>query len=117
MGVACKTPAAATIGLVFELKAEGQEEGDHAFDKCFAIAKQLKVGRFILKINRDSPVFAGLASGIVHGSSSGQMVGAADDPKWRNTCTIARRSRRAEVPHHEIQWNVGAICAETYGSE
>jgi hypothetical protein len=106
MGVACKTPATAPSGLVFELKAEGQEEGDHAFDKGFAIAKQLKVGRFMLKINRDSPVFAGLASGIVHGSSSGQRVGAADDPKWRNTCTIARRSRRAEVPHHEIRWNV-----------
>jgi len=106
MGVACKTPTAATRGLVFELKAEGQDEGDHAFDKCFAIAKQLKVGRFMLKINRDSPVFAGLASCIVHGSSSGQMVGAADDPKWRDTCIIARRSRRAEGPHHEIRWNV-----------
>jgi hypothetical protein len=85
---------------VFELKAEGQDEGDHEFDKCLTIAKQLKVGRFILKINRDGSVFAGLAGCIVHGSSSGPMVGAADDPKWRNTCIISRRSRRAEVPHH-----------------
>src|SRR5205807_2845074 len=43
-------------------------------------------------------------------SSSGQMVGAADDLKWRKTCTISRRSRRAEVkfrrtqyPHHKNQ--------------
>jgi hypothetical protein len=85
---------------VFELKAEGQDEGDHEFDKGLAITKQLKVGRFMLKINRDGPVFAGLAGCIVHGTSSGQMVGTADDPKWRNTGTISRRSRRAEVPHH-----------------
>jgi hypothetical protein len=100
MRVARQTSATATSGLVFELKAKGQEKGEHAFDKGLAIAKQLKVGRFILKINRDGPVFTGLAGCIVHGSSSGQMVGAADDPKWRNTCTISRRSRRAEVPHH-----------------
>src|SRR5262249_32377140 len=80
-------------------------------DKGLAIAKQLKVGRFILKIHRDGSVFAGLASCIVHSSSSGQMVGAADDPKWRNTCTIARRSRRAEVPPHEIRWNVVRVTS------
>jgi hypothetical protein len=51
----------------------------------------LKIGRFILKINRDGPVFSGLAGRVLHGSSSGQMVGIADDPKWRNTHTISRR--------------------------
>src|SRR5262245_27932575 len=88
MRMARQASATATSGLVFEQKAEGQDEGDHEFDKGLAIAKQLKVGRFMLKINRDGPVFAGLADCIVHGSSSGPMVGAADDPKWRNTCTI-----------------------------
>src|SRR5215813_12624448 len=106
MRVSRHTSATATSGLVFELKAKGQDEGDHEFDKGLAIAKQLKVGRFMLKINRDGAVFTGLAGGIVHGSSSGQMVAAADDPKWRDTCTISRKSRRAEVPHHEIRWNV-----------
>ncbi|HEX6826892.1 MAG TPA: hypothetical protein VF077_11305 [Nitrospiraceae bacterium] len=67
---------------MFELKAEGQDEGDHEFDKGLAITKQLKGGRFMLKINRDGPVFAGLVSGIAHGSPSGQMVGAIDDPRW-----------------------------------
>src|SRR5438270_1190437 len=100
MRVARQAPTAVTGCLVEELKAKREHEGDHAFDKCLAIAKQLKVSRFILKINRDGPVFAGLAGCIVHGSSSGQMVGAADDLKWRKTCTISRRSRRAEVPHH-----------------
>ena len=33
----------------------------HAFDKRLAIAQELKVGRFILKIDSDGAVFAGLA--------------------------------------------------------
>ena len=33
-----------------ELKAEGQEKGEDAFDKRFAIAKQLIIGRFVLKV-------------------------------------------------------------------
>jgi len=53
-----------------ELKADGQDEGEHPFDKGFTIAKQLNVGRFILKIDRDGPIFAGLASGVSHGSPS-----------------------------------------------
>jgi hypothetical protein len=43
---------------VGELKAEGQEKGEDAFDKRLAIAKQLKVGGFILEINSDSAVFS-----------------------------------------------------------
>ena len=82
MRVARQAPAAATGRLVFELKAQGQEKGEHAFDKRLAIAKQLKVGRFVLKIDGDGPVFAGLAGGVAHGSPSGQMVVAADDPRW-----------------------------------
>ena len=35
-------------------------KGEHAFDKRLAIAKQLKVGRFVLKIDGDGAVFAGL---------------------------------------------------------
>src|SRR5262249_29600087 len=60
MRVAGETPSTATARLVCELKAEGEEESAHAFDKRLAIAKQLKVSRFILKINGDSPVFAWL---------------------------------------------------------
>jgi hypothetical protein len=82
MGVAGQAPAAATGRLVGELKAKGQEKGEDAFDKRLAIAKQLKVGGFILEINGEGPVFAGLASGVAHGSSSGQMVIADDDPRW-----------------------------------
>ncbi len=85
MRVARQAPAAVTRRLVCELKAEGQEKGKDAFDKRRAIAKQLKVGGFILEINGEGAVFASLASGIAHGSSSGQMVGATDDPRWGKT--------------------------------
>jgi hypothetical protein len=82
MRVARQAPAAVTRRLVCELKAEGQEKGEDTFDKRLAVAKQLKVGSFMLEINGEGPVFAGLASGVTHGSSSGQMVGADDDPRW-----------------------------------
>src|SRR5262245_61813134 len=59
MRVARQASATTTHRLVFQLKAKGQDACDHKFDKRLAIAQQLQVGRFILKINRDSPVFAG----------------------------------------------------------
>jgi hypothetical protein len=82
MRVAGETPAPATGRLVYELKAEGEEESAHEFDKRLAIAKQLKVGRFMLKINSDGSVFAGLTDGMAHGSPSGQMIVADDDLRW-----------------------------------
>jgi len=82
MRVTRQAPAAVTGRLVLELKSDGQDERHHQVNKGLAVAKQLKVGRFMLKIDGDGPVFAGLASGVSHGSPSGQMVVAADDPRW-----------------------------------
>jgi hypothetical protein len=76
--VARQAPATATGRLMFELKTDGQDERQHAFDKRLAVAKQLQGGRFILNIDGIGPVFAGLAGCVSHGSSSGQMVGATD---------------------------------------
>ena len=56
MGVAGETPTAVTRGLVGELKADRQDEGQHTFDKGLPIAQELKVGRFVLKINGDGAV-------------------------------------------------------------
>jgi len=75
---------------VFQLQAQGQHEGEYAFDKRFAIAKQPIVGRFVLKVDGNGPVFAGLTGGVAHGSSSGQIVDVADDPRWGNACPSAR---------------------------
>jgi hypothetical protein len=80
MGVTWQAPSPITGRLVFQLKAEGEEERQHPFEKRLAVAKQLKVGRFMLKIDRDGPIFAGLAGFVSHGSPSSQMVVAADDP-------------------------------------
>src|SRR5215475_9808928 len=89
-----------------QLKAQGEDEREYQFDKCLAVVKELDVGRFIVEIDGDGAVVATLVGRVSHGSSSGQMVRAADDPTWRNTCTITRGSRRVEACHHEIRWNV-----------
>jgi hypothetical protein len=61
-------------------KAEGEEKGEDAFDKRLTVAKEPKIGGFVLKIDSDGPIFTGLACGGSHGSSSGQMVDAAISP-------------------------------------
>src|SRR5262245_35226087 len=82
MGVARQAPTAATGRLVCQLQAKSQEKDEHAFDKRFAIAQELKIGGFVVKIDGNGPIYAGLVSGIAHGSPSGQIVGATDDPRW-----------------------------------
>src|SRR5262249_6552532 len=49
MGGTREALATATGGLVEELKAQGQDKGEDAFDKRPALAKQLHVGGFIWK--------------------------------------------------------------------
>ncbi len=81
MGVACQAPAAATGRLVCELQAEGEYERQHTFEKRLAVAQQLKVGRFVLKINGDGPVFASWFGGLAHVSPPVQIVvGAHETP-------------------------------------
>src|SRR5262249_30160180 len=77
--VAREASTAATSRLVFELKAQGHHEGKDTLEQGFAIMTQPHVGGFILEIDGDCPVFAGLASGVAHGSPSGAMVDADDD--------------------------------------
>jgi hypothetical protein len=57
MGMAGQAPAAVTGRFMCELKAKGQEKGEDPLDKGLRVAKQLKVGGFILKINGDGAVF------------------------------------------------------------
>ena len=106
MRVTGQAAARAATGFMCELEAEGEEEGEDAFDKRFAIAKQLIIGRFVLKVDGDGPVFTGLADGVAHGSSSGQMVGMADDPTWGNACPIARGWGR----RRGVTTKLGGMC-------
>src|SRR5262249_30493544 len=81
MGVTRQAPAPATGGFVFQLKAEGHEEGEDRFEEGLAITQQLEVDRFAPEIDSDGTVIAGLAGGVAHGSSSRQRVNSADDPR------------------------------------
>jgi hypothetical protein len=99
MRVAGQTPAAPTGRLMLELKAQGEEKGEDELDKRPTVVKELNVSRFIVEIDGDGAVVASLVDRVSHGSSLGQIVSAADDPKWRHTCTISRGSRRVEACH------------------
>ena len=67
-------PAPATGGFVFQLKAEGHDEGEDTFEERLAITQQLEVGRFAPEIDGDGAVIASLAGRVAHESSSRQMV-------------------------------------------
>jgi hypothetical protein len=63
---------------VCQLKADGEDERHHPFDKGFAVAKQLKVGRFIMEIDGDSVVLPRLCGCCAQGvtpRSSGVVSG------------------------------------------
>jgi hypothetical protein len=64
---------------MFELQAQGEEKGEDTLEKCLASTKQLKVGRFVLEIDGDSPIFAGLAGWFLPGSPSRHWVFAVYD--------------------------------------
>ena len=63
MRVARETSTPTTGRFVFQLKAEGHDEGKDTFEERLAIVKQLYVGRFVLKVDGDGPV--GVCSGYV----------------------------------------------------
>src|SRR5262249_39696974 len=70
MGVTREAPAAVTGRLMEQLRAQGQEKGEDAFNKRLPVIKQAEVGGFVVKIDSDGPVFAGLGGGITHGHPS-----------------------------------------------
>src|SRR5262245_29661511 len=70
MGVARQASAPTTGGFMFQLKAEGHDEGEDAFEERLAIVQQLDVRRFTPEINGDGAVFAGPAGRVAHGYPS-----------------------------------------------
>jgi hypothetical protein len=82
MGVARQAPTAATGRLVLELKAEGQKKSKDTFDKRLAVAKELKIGRLVLKINGDSPVVAGRFGCCAHVLPPGRQVSSVQETPW-----------------------------------
>jgi len=66
MRVARQASAAATGGFVFELKAEGHNEGEDTFEERLTIAKQLEVHRFASEIDGDGGIFSRRLSRCTH---------------------------------------------------
>jgi hypothetical protein len=66
MGVTGQAPAVATGGFVFQLKAEGHDEGEDTFEARLPIAKQLEVHRFASEIDGDGAVFSRRLSRCAH---------------------------------------------------
>ena len=58
VGVADQTPTLAAAGLVDELKAKRENEGEDELDKRFGVAQEGKVGRLIVEVDGDRTVFA-----------------------------------------------------------
>ena len=58
MGVTCQVPSSITGRLVLQLKAEGEEERQHTFEKRLALVTKLKIGLLVPKINGDGPLFS-----------------------------------------------------------
>src|SRR5262245_34457251 len=95
MRVARQASAPATGGLVCELKAEGQEEGENEFDKGLAITKQLKVGRFVLKIDGDSAIVSRRFGRCVHVSP--QVVRFRKRMRHDGSNTLRSQDHREEL--------------------
>ncbi len=92
MGVTREAPTTATGGLVKELKAQGQDTGEDAFDKRPAIAKQLNVGGFILEVDGDGTVYARRFGRCAHVSPLGHQVSQAEETSWGERVEISRLS-------------------------
>jgi hypothetical protein len=58
MRVTCQTPTSAAGGLVFQLKADREDECQGTLEKRLAVSQQAAVGGFVSKINGDGPVFS-----------------------------------------------------------
>ena len=71
MGVARQAPASTTGGLMVELKAKGQDEGEDTFEKRLPIVKQLEIRRFAPEIDGDGAVCSRRLSCYVHVSPPG----------------------------------------------
>ena len=69
VGVARQAPTRAAAGLVEELKADGEEEGQDKLDTRLGGAQERSVGRLIVEIDGDGAVFACHFGGLPHASS------------------------------------------------
>jgi len=77
VGVARQAATCAAAGLVEELKARREEEGEDTLDKRLGVVKELAVGRFVVEIDGDGAVCAGRFGGLSHVSSPCRWLSVA----------------------------------------
>src|SRR5262245_63278174 len=113
MRVAGQTPSPITGRLVLELKTKGQDEGEDTFEERLPIIQQLKIGRFILKIDGDRAVFPGLFGTLPHVSlqrvRSWKLRHTMEGTHWN-----FKRIVTGSGIYHGIRWNVEKVV---HGSE
>src|SRR6267378_6360437 len=72
MRVARQALTRAAAGLVEELEAEGEEEGEDKLDKRVGVVQEPKIGRLIVEIDGEGAVVTYRFGGVPHVSSPGQ---------------------------------------------
>jgi hypothetical protein len=66
MGVSGQRATSVTGRFVFELEADGEDEGEDALDERLGVAKELRVGGFIVEIDGEGSVLAWCFVGLRH---------------------------------------------------
>jgi hypothetical protein len=70
VGMARQSTSPRALGLLHELEATGQENGDHQVNKGFALPQPIPVGGLIVKIDDNSTVLAAARGRLLfHGTS------------------------------------------------
>jgi hypothetical protein len=104
MGVAREAATLAAAGLVEELKAEGEEEGEDELDKRFGVAYEGKVGRLIVEIDGDGTVVAGRFGGLSHVSSPCRWLSVKMRHRERNVLKDqASYEGVTPLPHNPLE--------------
>src|SRR5262245_15100056 len=80
--MARQAPTAVTGRLVFQWEAEGEEEGEHAFEKRLPICYQAKIRCFVSKIDGDGAVFSGRFRRCAHVSLPGYQGAEGGETRW-----------------------------------
>ena len=91
MRVARQASATATGGLVFQLNAEGHDEGNDTCEERLTIANQLEVRRVAPEIDGDGTVCSRRLSRCAPVSPLCQQVSSAEETPWESPTDISRR--------------------------
>jgi hypothetical protein len=104
MGGAREAGPLAAAGLVEELKAEGEEEGEDELAKRFGVGYEGTVGRLIGEIDGEGTVMAGRFGGRSHVSSPGRWLSVKMRHRERNVWKAqASYESVTPLPHNPLE--------------